>query len=302
MNRIRSVAALLVFLACGGEFTGLSSVDLRIESITFRDSCPATITGILLAGKPARFIEEAQSPLILSMTVECAAASDTQGMAEVNRNLTYPLFYSVTDERSETGTAHFNVDIAGLDWEPEYSIIRENNLNRVYAVMVLENMTIETWQADTLRFIDPDFNQVTSATGRITVRQGSSVIPWWEAPAGNELQILRYGWPCPGRWNALTAVYCPGGGRVASWPGHVWESGDTLYFAADSMIELDLDFEQFPREYRCFLSVESIADKEVTWQIQWPERLPRGAIIEPGPQVLNLSPSESATIIYKEVY
>ena len=302
MNRIKMISALLIFLACGGEYTGLGSVDLQITSITFRDSCPATITGILHSGKPAGFIEEADCPLILSMTVLCSSAADTLGMAEVNSHVSFPLFYSVEANVAAIGKTRFQIDFAGLSWEPDYSIVRENDLNRVYATALLENMTIETWQADTLRFTDPDHNPVTTATGRITVRQGSSVIPWWNAPAGNEIQVMRYGWPCPGRWNALTAVYCPGGGRVVSWPGNVWESGDTIYFAADSLIKLDLECEQLTSEYRCFLSAESTADYQIIWQIQWPDRLPRGAEIEPGPQTLQLAPSESATIIYKEVY
>ena len=268
MNRIKMIAALLVFFACGGEYTGLGSLDLQITSITFRDSCPATITGILHSGKPAGFIEEADGPLILSMTVQCSSAADTQGMAEANSLVGFPLFYSVEAAGAATGTTRFQIDFAGLSWEPDYSIIRENDLNRVYATALLENMTIETWQADTLRFTDPDRNPVTTATGRITIRQGSSVIPWWDAPAGNEIQVMRYGWPCPGRWNALTAVYCPGGGRVVSWPGDVWESGDTLYFAADSLVKLDLECQQHPREYSCYLTVESTSDSHQPFSLE----------------------------------
>jgi len=301
MNIIRTIAILLMLCACGRKYTGLGSVDLQVTSITFNDSHPATITGILSSGKPADFIAEADGPLISSMTVQCSSPADTQGMAEVNSLVGFPLFYTV-ETTIQAGTTSFQIDYTGLSWRPEYAIIRENDLNRVYATAELGNMTIETWQTDSLRFNDPDFNQLTAATGRVTIKQGSSVLPWWDAPAGKEIQVLRYGWPRPGRWNALTAVYCPAGGRVASWPGNVWESGDTLYFAADSLIELDLEFEQHPREYRCFLSAESTADLQLTWQIQWPERLPRGARIEPGPQTIHMAPMESVTILYKELY
>lgn len=299
MNRITVFSALLLLCACSEDYTGLGSVDLQVTSITFNDSHPATITGILPSGKPAGFIEKADGPLINSMTVLCSSPADTQGMAEVNCLVGFPVFYSV--EAGGSGTS-FRIDYQGLNWEPEYAIVRENDLNRVYATANLRNMTVETWQVDTLRFTDPQMNQVTMASGRITVRQGTSRLPWWEAPAGNEIQVLRYGWPRQGRWNPLTAVYCPAGGRIESWSEEVWESGDTIYFSADSLVELNLSWEQHPSSYRCFLSLESISDQSVTWQIQWPDRLPRGARVEPGPASLQLDPAESSTILYREVY
>jgi len=301
MNRIKAIAALLILCACGEEYTGLGSVDLEITSITFNDSDPATITGNLISGKPAEFILKAQCPLICSMTVECSLAADTQGMAEANSAADFPVFYKVVSG-STGGAVLFEIKHMGLSWEPAYSITRQNDQNRVFATARLTNMTVQTWNADTLRFTDQNRSSVTAATGRITVRQGSSVLPWWDAPAGNAVQVVRYGWPRPGRWNPLTAVYCPSRGRVESWPGNVWESGDTLYFAADSLLKLDLTWEQHPAEYRCFLSAESTAETTLTWQIQWPARLPRGAAIQPGPPAVQLTPMESAIIPYKEVY
>lgn len=302
MKRISALSALLLLCACGEEFTGLGSVDLQITSITFHDSDPATITGNLLSGKPAGFIMKADGTLISSMTVTCSSPADTQGMAEANNEVDFPLFYTVSDNEETDSSISFEIDCGGLSWSPDYSFIQENSQNRVYASAKLMNMTVQTWQADTLRFNDNENQSVTTATGRITVRQGESLIPWWDAPTGNPVHVIRYGWPQSGRWNPLTAVYCPAGGRVESWTNQVWLSGDTLYFPADSLIELELTWEQHPGEYQCFLTAESRAESMIEWEIQWPDRLPRGAEIEPGQETLQIAPRESITILYKEVY
>jgi len=299
---MRTTTVLTLFLlicGCGRKYTGLSSVDLEVTSITFHDSYPATITANLINGKPADFISSAQGDLISSMTVRCASQEDTAGMVRANSEAAFPLFYDVTPGVVANS---FEIEHMGLSWVPEYSISAENGQNRVYAAARLENMTIQTWTADTVGFRDDRGNPVTTATGRITIRQGTGLIPWWDAPAGEETLVLIYGWPVLGRWNPLQAVYCPARGRVETWPGNVWESGDTLYFRADSLVNLNLTFFQKTRGYDCFLELESLMDTESTWVVRWPERLPRGADIVPGTNSVNLSANGSVTICYEEIY
>jgi len=302
MKKIANIIALTLLCACGRGFTGLGSVDLQITSITFRDSDPATITGNLASGKPADFILAANSPLLQELRVTCHSPEDTQGMAEVNDLIGFPLFCTVDPMAPPQGSATLQMLLGGMSWAPDYSIAQENGSHRIYASVRVENMTVQTWQADTVRFMDPQNRTVTTATGRITVRQGSSLIPWWNAPAGNPAPVIRYGWPVPGRWNPLLAVFCPAGGRIESWTGQVFSSNDTLYFPADSAIEIDLAFQQLEREYQCFLTLRSKAEEPVEWTIQWPDRLPRGSAIIPGSNSILLLPGETTTILYKEVY
>lgn len=304
-NKVRRFTAVIITLllcACGRQLTGLGSQDLQISSITFHDSYPATITGILPAGKPSDFAAAADSPLIQSITMSCFSPEDTSGLSEVNTLISYPLFYSIISETGEPGTALVKIEQKGLTWEPDYILSEENGDRRIYASAALENMTVQTWQADTVRFMSPENIQVTAATGRITIRQGHSHIPWWDAHASEPVHIIRYGWPSPGRWNPLVAVTCPGKGRIVSWTEQVFETADTLYFPADSLLELNLAWEQEERGYDCFLSAESRSDITITWEIEWPETMPRGAGIEPGINIIELNPGQSVTILYKELY
>ncbi|HOP27455.1 MAG TPA: hypothetical protein PLM22_09910 [Candidatus Sabulitectum sp.] len=299
MRTTTALVLLIILCGCGRKYTGLTSVDLNVTSITFHDSYPATITANLENGKPADFIRAAEGTLIASMKVGCSLPEDTLGMAQVNSEASFPLFYGVN--HGSTGI-RFEIEHLGLSWHPEYSIRGDNGLNRVYATARLENSTVQTWTADTVSFRDNRGNPVTTATGRITIRQGTGSIPWWDAPAGDETLTLVYGWPVMGRWNPLRAVYCPARGRVESWPGNVWESGDTLYFNADSLVDIDLTFRQKPRGYDCFLEMESLAEDEAIWTIRWPERLPRGADVNPGSSSVSIFPGESVTVFYEELY
>lgn len=302
MKKITAVIVFVILAGCGNRFSGLGSVDLQITSITFRDSYPATITGILPSGKPADFVMAADSPLIQEMRVICSSQEDTSGMSEANDMIGFPLFCTVDRFNPEQGSASIQMLFSGLKWTPDYSIRQENGTQRIYASARLENSTVETWQTDTLRFMDTRNDLITTATGRITVRQGTSLIPWWNAPAGVPVPIIRYGWPVPGKWNPLLAVTCPAMGRVESWNGQVYASHDTLFFPADSLIELDLSWQQFPAEYHCVLTAESIGEEPLEWHMIWPERLPRGASIVHGTDTFRLSPGESVSILYREVY
>lgn len=302
MKKIAPVLISLLLCGCGKQFTGLGSQDLQVSSITFHDSYPATITGILPSGKPADFAEAADSPLMQSMTISCFASADTSGLVEINERVSYPLFYSLNNGTAGNATASVELEQTGLTWKPDYSLSEENGERRIYASATLVNMTIQTWQADTVRFMSPENAQVTAATGRITIRQGDSQIPWWNAYVSEPVHLIRYGWPSPGRWNPLLAVHCPAKGRVESWTGQVFELADTLYFPADSLLDLDLTWEQTERGYDCFLAAESRSDEPITWKIEWPETLPRGADIEPGTSTLEVNPGQSVTILYKEVY
>ncbi len=87
MKKTAMLLAVLLLCSCGKEFAGLGSVDLQITSISFNDSDPAIITGILPAGKPADFIRMADGPLIQRMWVICP---DTAGMAEANDLVGFP--------------------------------------------------------------------------------------------------------------------------------------------------------------------------------------------------------------------
>ncbi len=288
----------LLTLGCGRSFTGLGSVDLQVSSITFHNFHPATITGILPSGKPAQFAQAADSPLIEGMNLSCTHQQDTSGIAAAARLADYPISFRRID--GETAIVEILQD--GMTWKPEYIYIEENGTQTVYAYAAITNMSIQTWQADTLRFLAPDRSQVTAATGRITVRQGESRFPWWNASAGRQQRIIRYGWPVPGKWNPLTAVVCPGKGRVESWTDHIFESGDTLFFPADSLLDISLDWEQGASYYQCFLTAKSHANQQMEWKVLWPETLPRGAGIEPGPESFQIQPEQSVTLLYKEVY
>lgn len=302
MKKFLTSTGVLLLCACGNKFTGLGSVDLHVTSITFHDSDPATITGTLLSGKPAEFILAADSPFIQGMTVKYSAGADTAGMSEANNAVAFVLFAEQEENQRMNSVAEFSIVHNGLSWMPAYTIRADGGSRRVYATALLENITSQAWQADTIRLMDTDNKSVTTATGQVTVRQGSTPLPWWDAPAGSPAAVIQYGWPVAGRWNPLIAVYCPEAGRVESWDESVIFRSDTIWFAADSLLDLNLTWQQMPREYRCFLEASSLTDITIQWKIRWPERMPRGAEVDPGSDSFVLSSGESITIPYREIY
>jgi len=299
MKKLLTIFALLLLGACGGEYTGLGSVDLHVTSITFRDSDPATITGTLPSGKPAEFVLAVDSAQVVGIAFQLSPQADTSGFSEANNLAGFPVSVS---RGSTQGVATVTMQHTGLSWSPGYTIEAEGSTRRIFASALLNNTTEQVWQADTINLLDPENNPVTTATGRITVRPGTYPIPWWNAPAGAPEAVITYGWPVHGRWNPMIAVYCPSAGRVENWTQSVYQRNDTLWFPADSLIELDLTWQQFPGKYHCFMDAVSLTDQEMYWRIIWPETLPRGADIEPGIDSFNLVPGESVTILYKEIY
>ncbi|MCK5131682.1 MAG: hypothetical protein KAR40_05960 [Candidatus Sabulitectum sp.] len=301
MKKLLTIAATLLLCACGEKYTGLGSVDLRVTSITFSDSDPATITGTLPSGKPADFILAVDAPQVKGITVRFSPQADTAGLAEANNTVSFPLFADLQTQQSD-GIAEFELLHAGLSWIPDYSLREETGTRKIYATALLNNTTAQTWRTDTVRLVDPENNSVTTATGRITIRPGTHPVPWWDAAAGVPEAVISYGWPIRGRWNPMIAVYCPAAGRVESWTGSIYCKNDTLWFPADSLIELHLTWQQMPTEYRCFMEAISLTDSTMHWRIQWPERLPRGADIDPGIESFELSSGEAITIMYREIY
>ncbi len=299
MKKLLAISALLFLAACGEEYTGLGSVDLHVTSITFSDSDPATITGTLPSGKPAEFVLAVDSAQVRGIAFQLSSQADTSGFARANNLAGFPVTIS---RGAAQGVATVTMLYAGLRWSPSYAIEVEGSTRRVFASAMLNNTTEQVWQTDTVRFTDPENSIVTTATGHITVRPGTYPIPWWNAPAGVPEAVIIYGWPVHGRWNPMIAVYCPSAGRVENWTQTVYQRNDTLWFPADSLIELDLTWQQFPRKYHCFMEAVSRTDQEMRWRIVWPETLPRGANVEPGIESFNLSSGESVTILYKELY
>ncbi len=294
------IIMLLLLCACGEKYTGLGSVDLHVTSIIFSDSDPATITGTLPSGKPAEFIIAVDAPQIEAITVKFNPQADTSGFSDANNMVGYPLFFQSV-QQSE-GVAEFEILHSGLSWIPDYQLRVDGGNRRIYASALLSNTTAQTWQADTIRLVNPDNSLVTTATGRITVRPGTNPIPWWDASAGTPEAVITYGWPVHGRWNPMIAVYCPAAGRVESWTEDIYQRNDTIWFPADSLIELDLTWQQRPSQYHCFLEATSLTDSTMNWRIEWPHRLPRGADIDPGIESFELSSGEAITILYKEIY
>lgn len=301
MKKLLTIAVLFLLCACGERYTGLGSVDLHVTSITFSDSDPATITGTLPSGKPAQFIVAVDAPQIRGMIVRYSPLADTAGLAEANNTVSFPLFFQQQVQQMD-GVAEFELLHEGLFWEPDYSIQPDAGERRIYATALLNNNTNQTWHADTIRLVDGDNSPVTTATGRITIRPGSHPVPWWDAPVGLPEAVITYGWPVRGRWNPMIAVYCPGAGRVESWTGSIYHRADTLWFPADSLIELNLTWQQMPSQYHCFMEAVSLTDSTINWRIEWPERLPRGAEISPGIEGFELSSGEAVTILYREIY
>lgn len=290
-------------MGCSEEYySGLGSVDLHVTSITFRDSDPATITGTLASGKPAEFIRVVDAPQVKGISVRFSIETDTTGLNEVNNTVSFPLQVELNQFIQEETVAEFQLDHAGLSWTPSYALRADTGVRRVYASALVNNTTAQTWQADTVRFINPENGPVTTATGRIAIRPGSFPIPWWNAVAAPPEAKIVYGWPVHGKWNPMIAVYCPAAGRVEEWTGSIYQRGDTLWFPADSLLELNLTWEQQPREYHCLMEAVSLTDSTMNWTIQWPDQLPRGADITPGLDSFELHSRESVTILYREVY
>ncbi len=302
MKKILVLSTLLLLSACGHKYTGLGSEEFQVTSITFHDTDLATITGFLPSGKPADFLHTMENPQIQGVTLCYSSLTDTTGLELTNNEISFPLFIEHQSQIVSSNSSHFIIKHNGLFWQPDYSIRAESGARRIYATAIIENNTTQVWETDTVRLIDPDNNLITTATGSITVRPGSNPIPWWNAPASTPMAIIKYGWPVPGRWNPMIAFYCPSSGKVEEWGRSTYLSNDTIWFPADSLVTLNLTWEQKSDRYNCFLEITSQANQQMHWTIQWPERLPRGAEIDPGINSFNLSPNESTTILYKEIY
>lgn len=302
MKKLFSAAVLFLLCACGEEYTGLGSVDLHVTSITFSDSDPATITGILPLGKPAEFLQAVDAPQVREISVRCSSSADTSGFAEANKRVSFLLFVDPEEIQNLDGIAEFKILHAGLSWFPSYSIRADRGSRRIYATAQLKNATTQTWQTDTVRLTNRENNLVTTAAGRITIRPGTSPVPWWDAAAGAPLAVIMYGWPVQGRWNPMVGLRCPSAGKVENWGNDIYQKNDTLWFPADSLLELDLAWQQMPTSYRCSMRAISLTDQGMEWNIRWPKKLPRGADIEPGIERFELSAGESVTIQYREIY
>jgi hypothetical protein len=299
MKKTAAALTLAILCACGREFTGLGSVDLRVTSIAFHDSDPATITGILESGKPADFLAKLGEASTESVTIHLPPGADTSGMALVFEGAAFPLYISAN---SPEPAARVTIEHNGLNWSPAYRLIPRGSGNVIYAAAEIGNETGQTWHTDTIRLVNPSSNAITTATGTITIHPGRNPIPWWNAPVLSERAELRYGWPTPGRWNPLLALHCPDAGAVEDWAGEIHKSGDTLWLPAEHLLTADLTWQQMPAEYRCTLTLQSSDQEERTWHIIWPDRMPRGAAVIPGEASIRISPGNTAAVHYREVY
>ncbi len=288
------LASLPVILLCGCArtgFTGYASRDLGEVVILLNPDSGALVTGVPLHGTPVEFASHltTQGVTLLEMR---SSAQDTSGIQRLQENAAFPVLFDFGEPRV---TLHLD----GLHWELRISL----GPNTTGTAIIMNN-TGETWTADTVELSNED-GVIARSSGPVRIPSEGAVFPWWELGTTRPDTMLVYGFPVQGKWNAVIAVPLTGTPPPlpASYAGTL--TGDTLWIPADSLIQTNLTWTTRSNGYDCTLDLRSTSDKEVSYRVILPERLPRGALTQQGDGFssrITLPAGHSAQLRYSEVY
>lgn len=292
MKRVLASLVIALLSGCGGKgFSGFASVDLHEVVILLKPDSDAVITGTPRNGTPVEFAHTLTTPGV-SLIELSFAPEDTTGINHLLENSGFPILFGFGEPRVV-------LHIEGLYWE-----LRINPGELTTGTALIINTTGETWNADRVELSNGS-NVIARSSGGVRIPPEGSVFPWWEIQASPPETLLVYGFPTQGKWNPVIALPM----RNAPPPIPDTNPGtmrnDTLWLPADDLVRTELTWTRRSNGYNCILQLHSTTDREVRYRIVLPERLPRGALAQPGEGFtnrINLPAGHSSTIRYSEVY
>lgn len=293
MKTVLASLTIILFLACAGTgFSGYASRDLGEVVILLNTDSSATISGVPLHGTPVEFASNL-STLGVTQVKMWSPPQDTTGIHSLQENAAYPVLF-------EFGEPRVTLHLDGLYWELRLSVGPITT-----GTAIIMNNTGETWMADIVELAG-DEGVLARSIGPVRIPSEGAVFPWWELGAARPDTMIVYDFPVQGRWNAVIAVPLQGEPPPLP-PGHegTLTSDSTLWLPADNLVLTNLTWTRRSNGYNCTLDLKSISDKEVNYRVILPERLPRGAVTQPGEGFssrVTLLPGQSVQLRYAEVY
>lgn len=289
------LASLTIFLFCacaGTGFTGYASRDLGGVVILLNTDSSATITGTPLHGTAVEFANNLATQGVVQLKM-WSPPQDTTGIQRLQENAAYPVLF-------EFGEPRVTLQLEGMYWKLRLSVGPTTT-----GTAVIINNTGETWTADMVELTGAE-GVLARSSGPVSIPTEGAVFPWWELGAAKPDTMIVYDFPVQGRWNTVIAVPLQGDPPPLP-PGHegTLTNDNTLWLPADSLLLTDLTWTTRNNGYNCTLDIISISDREVTYRVILPERLPRGAVTQPGEGFasrITLLPGQSVQLRYAEVY
>lgn len=292
MKPIFASLPILMLCGCAGTgFTGYASKDLGEVVILLNPDSGAIVTGVPLHGTPVEFASHLTTQGITELTM-WSSQQDTTGIQRLQENASFPVLFNFGEPRV---TLHLD----GLYWE-----LRISQGPNTTGTAIIMNNTGETWTADTVELAS-EAGVIARSSGPVRIPTEGAVFPWWELGAARPDTIIMYDFPVQGRWNAVIAIPLDGTPPPLP-PSHEGTLiNDTLWLPADNLVQTSLTWTARSNGYNCTLDLISTSDKDVTYRVILPERLPRGAVTQPGegfsPRI-TLPAGHSAQLRYTELY
>jgi hypothetical protein len=292
MKQVLASLAIILLCSCGGAgFTGYASRDLGEVVILLNPDSGAMVTGIPLHGTPVEFANHLTTPGVTQMKM-WSSPQDTTGIQRLQENAAFPVLFDFGEPRV---TLHLD----GLHWE-----LRISQGSSTTGTAIIRNNTGETWTADIVELAG-EYGVIARSSGPVRIPPEGAVFPWWELEAARPDTILMYDFPVQGRWNAVIAIPLQGTPPPLPQSHEGTLTSDTLWLPADNLIQTDLTWTRRSNGYSCTLELRSTSDKEVNYRVILPDRLPRGAVTQPGEgfsQRITLPAGHSTQLRYTEVY
>ncbi len=289
---LASVLTLLALCACADRScTGYASRDLRGVAILLDPESDAVVTGTPSCGSPVEFAGNLATAGVTLLELTSYPA-DTTGIGALLENSPFPILY-------HSGEPRVALHIEGLNWE-----LRINPGERTTGTALITNRTGETWNADSVK-LSASGGILARSSGGVVIPFEGAVIPWWEIDASPPETLLVYGFPTLGRWNAVIAI--PMLTQPPPLPGTdaAMIRNDTLWLPADHLVRTDLTWTTRSNGYNCTLDIRSTTGSSIRLRVVLPERLPRGAVTQPGEGFvpsLTLPAGGSLQLRYSEIY
>ena len=292
MKKVLASLPIILLCGCGGTgFTGYASRDLAEVVILLNPDSGAMVTGVPLHGTPVEFASHLTTQGVTQLKM-WSTPQDTTGIQRLQENASYPVLF-------DFGEPRVSLHLEGLYWE-----LRIATGPSTTGTAIIRNETGETWTADIVELAG-DNGVVARSSGPVSIPSEGAVFPWWELGAARPDTILMYDFPIHGIWNAVIAIPLQGTPPPLPRSHEGTLKNDTLWLPADSLIQTNLTWTTRSNGYNCTLDLRSTADIEVNYRVILPERLPRGAVTQPGEgfsQRITLPPGHSTQLRYTEVY
>jgi len=292
MGKILTTLGIALLAACNTA-TGLLERDLDSLKVSLFQDRPAGVSGVLHPGLSLESFARAAAASGVSDLTIGVAESDREDLCRsleaIQGMLAAAALPPTMAER------HVEASQKGLYWSPEYRWELSRDSLVLIAHVTIANLTGRVWTT-LLDICDADGERLGGSVGAMTIQTGSSSLFWWRTSTPDAGIVLTFGWPVPGRWNALLALPIPVGRRVPDGSGAtIFLRADTIWRAADDLLDLEQETVPAGRGYSGTLTMTSLAEWPLGISFRPPDKsLPGGAVLEARqlPDSLVLQPGE----------